>query len=115
MPPNATQARLASALCQRLVDKLLLEPPHFVSKFLDLFPAVQRCAVIDPQAANDIVLGLFHTLVDRLEFLPALELLSKGLNVSLYALPAQVAKLLSSGGGVVPALLGVFGPGGAFS
>lgn len=111
-----THIRARDGSSNGLLDKLLLQPAHLLLKRLDLLPAVQRPAVVHPQACDNVLLGLAQIGVDLLQLLPLLELGAQLLDLLCDARPAHVLLALLLGerrrgrGGVVQ-LLGEGGVG----
>lgn len=85
----------------RPLNKSLLQPCNLVLECLDLLPAVQRSAVMGPQACDNSVLCLVQVGVDLLQLLPLLELGAQLLNLLCDARPAHVllSLLFGEGGG----------------
>jgi hypothetical protein len=81
----------------RLLNELVLQPLHLLLERLDLLPAVQRSAVVHPQACDNVLLGLGQLGVDLLQLLPLVELGAQLLDLLCDARPAHVLLLLLLG------------------
>lgn len=95
----ASNLRSFSRLCSDLVNPAFLQLLHLRLELLHLLPAVQRPAVVLPQAADDLAPRALHAVRQLADLLPLLELAPQRVDLLAEALVGQAA-VLAVGRGV---------------